>query len=74
MRPFLRPKEGVKIKLPVRRYGTRGRYLCLRNQNGKGMFGMIVSLALAALAIWLLVDSAVEFVREGQEDLPVTEP
>ena len=38
------------------------------------MFEMIVSLALAALAIWLLVDSAIEFVREGQEDLPATEP
>jgi hypothetical protein len=32
------------------------------------MIGTFVTLALAALAIWLLVDSAVEFVREGQED------
>lgn len=31
-------------------------------------------MALAALAIWLLVDSAVEFVRDGQEDNLATEP
>jgi hypothetical protein len=32
------------------------------------MIGTFITLALAVLAIWLLVDSAVEFVREGQED------
>lgn len=38
------------------------------------MFDYLITLALAALAIWLLVDSAVEFVREGQEDPLATEP
>ena len=38
------------------------------------MFGMLITLALAALAIWLLVDSAIEFVREGQDDNLATEP
>jgi hypothetical protein len=38
------------------------------------MFGYLITLALAALAIWLLVDSAVEFVRDGQEDTLATEP
>ena len=38
------------------------------------MTGYIITLALAALAIWLLVDSAVEFVRDSQEDSFATEP
>ena len=38
------------------------------------MFGYLITLALAALAIWLLVDSAVEFVREGQDNPLATEP
>ena len=38
------------------------------------MFGYLITLALSALAIWLLVDSAVEFVRDGQEDTLATEP
>jgi len=38
------------------------------------MLGNLVTFALAALAIWLLVDSAIEFVREGQDDHLVTEP
>ena len=39
------------------------------------MIGTIVTLALAALAIWLLVDSAVEFVQDNQdENTLVTEP
>ena len=31
------------------------------------MFEIIVTLALAAFAIWLLVDSAVEYIRTEQE-------
>ena len=38
------------------------------------MTGNIITLALAALAIWLLVDSAVEFVRDSQEETLATEP
>lgn len=38
------------------------------------MIGTFITLALAALAIWLLVDSAVEFVRDGQDDSLATEP
>jgi hypothetical protein len=32
------------------------------------MFETIITLALAALAIWLLVDSAVEYVNDGQDE------
>ena len=39
------------------------------------MLETIITLALAALAIWLLVDSAVEYVRDGQEENTLaTEP
>jgi hypothetical protein len=38
------------------------------------MIGTLITLGLTALAIWLLVDSAVEFVRDGQEDNLATEP
>ena len=38
------------------------------------MIGTLITMALAALAIWLLVDSAVEFVRDGQDDSLATEP
>jgi hypothetical protein len=39
------------------------------------MFEIIVTLALAAFAIWLLVDSAVEYINDGQEDNTLaTEP
>jgi hypothetical protein len=38
------------------------------------MFSLIITFALAALAIWLLVDSAVEFIQEGQDDPLATEP
>ena len=38
------------------------------------MIGTLITLALAALAIWLLVDSAVEFVRDGQDNNLATEP
>ena len=39
------------------------------------MIGTLITLALAALAIWLLVDSAVEFVQEdGQDNNLATEP
>ena len=37
------------------------------------MTGYLITLALAALAIWLLVDSAVEFI-DGQDDSLATEP
>ena len=48
--------------------------LHLRNKNPSAMIGNMITLALAALAVWLLVDSAVEFVRDGQEDTLATEP
>ena len=38
------------------------------------MIGTIITLALAAIAIWLLVDSAVEFVQDSQNDNLATEP
>ena len=39
------------------------------------MLETIITLALAALAIWLLVDSAIEYVRDGQEENTLaTEP
>ena len=39
------------------------------------MIGTAITLALAALAIWLLVDSAIEYVRDGQdENTLATEP
>ena len=44
------------------------------NQIGSAMFEIIVTLGLAAFAIWLLLDSAVEFIRDGQEDTLATEP
>ena len=37
------------------------------------MIGNLITMALAALAIWLLVDSAVEFI-DGQDDSFATEP
>ena len=44
-------------------------------KNGIAMIGTIVTLALAALAIWLLVDSAVEFINDGQDkNTLATEP
>lgn len=39
------------------------------------MIGTLITLALAALAIWLLVDSAIEYVRDGEDDRTLaTEP
>lgn len=39
------------------------------------MIGTFITLALAALAIWLLVDSAIEYVRDGQDgNTLATEP
>ena len=38
------------------------------------MSEVIITLALAALAIWLLLDSAVEYIRDGQDDTVATEP
>ena len=38
------------------------------------MTGYLITLGLAALAIWLLVDSAVEFIEDSQEDTLATEP
>ena len=44
-------------------------------KNGTAMIGTFVTMALAALAIWLLVDSAVEFVQDNQdENTLATEP
>ena len=37
------------------------------------MIGNLITMALAALAIWLLVDSAGEFI-DGQDDSLATEP
>ena len=44
------------------------------DQKESAMFEFIITLALAALAIWLLVDSAVEFVQDGQDNHLATEP
>jgi hypothetical protein len=44
------------------------------DQNDSAMFEFIITLALAALAIWLLVDSAVEFTQDSRDDIPATEP
>lgn len=49
-------------------------YLCPGNKKRKDMLGNLITLALAALAVWFLVDSAIEFVRDGQEDNLITEP
>ncbi len=38
------------------------------------MIGTVITLALAAFAIWLLVDSAVEFVQDSQDNNLATEP
>lgn len=38
------------------------------------MFSHIITFALAALAIWLLVDSAVEYIRDEKDDPLATEP
>lgn len=51
-----------------------GSHLCIRNKNRVVMIGNLITLALAALAIWLLVDSAVEFVQDTREDSLATEP
>jgi hypothetical protein len=45
-----------------------------RNEKLKAMLGNLITLALSALAVWFLVDSAIEFVRDGQEDNLITEP
>ena len=37
------------------------------------MIGNLITMALAALAIWLLVDSAVEFTQESQDDSLATQ-
>ena len=38
------------------------------------MCEIVVTLGRAAFAIWLLLDSAVEYIRDGQEDTLATEP
>lgn len=42
------------------------------------MTGTLITLGLAVLAVWLLVDSAVEFIRDGEDlsdpDTLATEP
>ena len=48
--------------------------LPLETKKGNAMFEIIVTLGLAAFAIWLLLDSAVEYIRDGQEDTLATEP
>ena len=48
--------------------------LSMETKNGNAMFEIIVTLGLAAFAIWLLLDSAVEYIRDGQEDTLATEP
>ena len=58
----------------VCRFGTSCPDLCTRNKNESAMIGTLITLGLTALAIWLLVDSAVEFIRDGQEDNLATEP
>ena len=61
--------------LAVLSFGTRCGYLCLRKpKKGNAMFEIVVTLGLAAFAIWLLLDSAVEYIRDGQEDTLATEP
>ena len=48
--------------------------MSLETKQRSAMFEIIVTLGLAAFAIWLLLDSAVEYVRDGQEDTLATEP
>ena len=48
--------------------------LPLETKNESAMFEIVVTLGLAAFAIWLLLDSAVEYIRDGQEDTLATEP
>ena len=43
-------------------------------KSKRAMTGYLITLGLAALAIWLLVDSAVEFIEDSQEDTLATEP
>ena len=44
-------------------------------KSKSAMTGYLITLGLAALAIWLLVDSAIEYVRDGQdENTLATEP
>ena len=40
----------------------------------RNLIRIFITLALAALAIWLLVDSAVEFTQDTRDDIPATEP
>ncbi len=48
--------------------------LPLETKNESAMFEIVVTLGLAAFAIWLLLDSAIEYIRDGQEDTLATEP
>ena len=48
--------------------------MSLETKQRSAMFEIIVTLGLAAFAIWLLLDSAVEYIRDGQEDTLATEP
>ena len=34
------------------------------------MFEVVITLALAAFAIWLLLDSAIEYIRDEDEQVP----
>ena len=48
--------------------------LPLETKKESAMFEIVVTLGLAAFAIWLLLDSAIEYIRDGQEDTLATEP
>ena len=48
--------------------------LPMETKNESAMFEIVVTLGLAAFAIWLLLDSAIEYIRDGQEDTLATEP
>jgi hypothetical protein len=72
---FFSSWENEKKLLIVRRFGTMSPYLCSwKPKQRSAMFEIIVTLGLAAFAIWLLLDSAVEYIRDGQEDTLATEP
>jgi hypothetical protein len=47
-------------------------------KKDSAMTGTLITLGLAVLAVWLLVDSAVEFIRDGEDvsdpDTLATEP
>ena len=38
------------------------------------MFEVIITVSLATLAIWFLLDSVIEYVRDGSDETLATEP